>query len=498
MRPATIRAVAALTSGAATIALGAGVSAATIQPARRQPARRHVVAAPLTPVRPALSLADAQRLALANIPDLRAAQFDFAAANEGIKIARAQYQPQASGEFVQAFAGPGTRLSAYNVLSDPTIIQRTALGVGISQYITDFGRTTSLVRAAEADLQAQAARETQTRDLALLDVTQSYFEVLRAGSLLSVAQQTVGARQTLLRQISALQRAGLRSMLDVSIGQRDLAAAKQELLAAQARQRDSYSNLSAALGFNEEHLYRLRDIATLPATPTLTPLIDAALRNSPELAATQAQGAAAALRAVAVAREAYPTLNAYGFFGVTPIRATNQAIDQSYSAAGIALNVPIFNGGGLSAERRQAEDAANSLTQAFAAQRDRLLRDVRVAYDTVSTARGNIGLSEQVLRTAREALRFTQARYQIGLGSITDLSQAQIAEDQAAIARSNATYDYIVQAASLEYVTGLMLGTDLFPGADDAGITASRATPSPIASPSSTHTKKRKFLGLPL
>lgn len=97
---------------------------------------------------PILTLAQAQSIAVAQHPTLRERCFDQFAAQEAIKIAKADYAPQAYGEAVQAFAASGTRLGAYSALSNPTIIQRSALGVGISQYITDFGRTKDLVQAS--------------------------------------------------------------------------------------------------------------------------------------------------------------------------------------------------------------------------------------------------------------------------------------------------------------------------------------------------------------
>jgi outer membrane protein len=417
------------------------------------------------PQAPPLTLADAQRTALANYPALKSAQFDELAVHEGITIAHAAYEPQVYGASVQAFNGPSTRLSAFSELNDPTVIQRTALGVGISQYITDFGRTTYLVQAAEAQVRAQSQLTTKTRDLVLLNVTQSYFEDLRAGALLEVAVQTVSERRTLLTLAKSLQRAGLRSILDVSVAQRDLASAQQALLQAQARQRDQIAILSEALGYETPHAFTLRDVGTLPALPTLAPLLTDALADNPDLGAAQAQSRVAELRAAAVDRSSYPTLTAYGFFGLTPIRAANQPIGQNYAATGVALNVPLFTGGALAAEKRQARDAARSAEIQVQTQKDQLVRDVHLAYDTVQTARGNIALSQQVLQTATEAFRLTQARYRIGLNSIVDLSAAQLNEEQAAIARTNATYDYVVQAAALEFVTGVLAGADLFPGA---------------------------------
>jgi outer membrane protein len=406
-----------------------------------------------------LRLDDARRMALAAHPDLRASAFDEFAAREAVKIARAGYQPQAYGEAVQTLAPGGTRIAAYSALTDPTVIQRTAVGVGVSQYISDFGRTADLIRATQADLQAQAAAADTSRDTVLLNVTQAYFEVLRADALIRVANATVRERRTLLRQVRALARAGLRSTLDVSIAERDASTADQLALQSRDARVDAYASLAEALGGSDFRIYRLEDVGSLPAPPPqLSGMLATALRNNPQLAQAEAADAAAAARAAATARLASPTVTGYGFFGAAPFKESNVAIPSPYAAGGVALNVPIYNGGELAAERRQAEDLAAAQAERTREERDLLVRDVRTAFEDVQTAYGNIGVTDQLLRTAREVLLLTQTRYRIGLNSIADLSEAQLAEQQAAIAHADAIYDFIMQEASLEFAVGVIAG----------------------------------------
>jgi outer membrane protein len=408
--------------------------------------------------RPSLTLAQAQREAIENHPQIKAAVFDTAAVREAVNIARAAYAPQAYGSAVSAFAPPETRVSAYlNGITDPTVLQRTGTGVVVSQYVTDFGRTADLVRSYELATRAQAERGQLTRLSVLLDVTQSYFEVLRARALLRVAVETVRERQILLRQVTILQRAGLRSTLDVSIAQRDAAAAKQLIVEAQARRNDGMAALSEAMGSTVEIDYHLADMRTLPAIPkSIGPLIDEMLAINPELAAARSQAASAQSNAEAVRKESSPVVTAYGYFGGTPIRAANQEINEAYSAAGVALTIPITNGGALKAAARQAEDQALSLGQVSQDVENQLLRDTRTAYQDVEAARSNIDVTDEMVRTARQSYDLTAARYRIGLNSIVDLSEAQLAVTQAEIAQTNAIYDYIEQGAALEFVTGVL------------------------------------------
>lgn len=404
---------------------------------------------------PLLTLEDARRTALAGHPDIRASDFDRFAAAEAVKIARSGYLPQAFGSAVQAVAPGGTRIGAYNALSDPTVIERTAVGVGISQYVTDFGRTADLIRATQADLASRVAAGDATRDTVVLDVTEAYFEVLRADALLAVANATLRERNTLVRQAKALARAGLRSTLDVSIAERDASSAEQAIISASNGRVNAYAALAEALGSGDYRVYRLQDVRALPPMPpSLDTMIATAMKQNPQLAQAEDVRAAAEARAAATARLTSPTVAGYGFFGASPFKESNVALASPYAAGGVALNVPIYTGGELAAERRQAEDEAASAAERAVEARNALLRDVRTAFENVRTARGNIDVSERLLRTARQALVLTEARYRIGLSSIVDLSQAQLAEQQAAIDRTNATYDYVIQEAALQYAAG--------------------------------------------
>lgn len=438
-----------------------------------------------------LTLASAQSIALARHPDIKLNDFDVAAARQAVNVAKGVYSPQVSGDVTSALAPPGTRISAYDGINDPTVIQRAATGIEASQYITDFGRTASLVKAAELDLQGQAAARNASRDVVLLNVTAAYFEVLRANALRIVADQTQRERRTLLRQVTVLQHAGLRSTLDVAIAQRDVSEADQLVLQARTARADALARFAQAMGTRKERAYDLQDVRMLPPLPpNVRVLLDTAYRTNPALAQLQAEFGAARSRASASEKLRSPTAYAYGFVGATPLRAANQPINSSYEAFGVALNIPIFHGGSLRAQGRQAADAASAAAEAVESERNTLTRDVRVAYDGVETAHGNIAVTQRMLSTARDALSLTKTRYRIGLSSIVDVSAAQLNETQAAIERTNATYDYIVKDAALAFAVGIIGTADLLTGGI-LPLPAAHLESAPMPRPSSAPAPKR-------
>jgi outer membrane protein len=128
-------------------------------------------------------------------------------------------------------------------------------------------------------------------------------------------------------------------------------------------------------------------------------------------------------------------------------------IPNTYNAAGFSINIPIFNGRLYQAREAEAEFKARAVEQTLKDAENRVTRDVRIAWLSLNTAHERIGLSDQLLSKAREALDLAQERYNMGLSSIVELSQAQLNVTVAEIESANAKYEYQFQRAVLKYQT---------------------------------------------
>jgi outer membrane protein len=402
-----------------------------------------------------LTLADAQRIALANHPQIKASAYEAAAAGEDVAAARAGYFPQISGDAIRAFADPNTRLAATGALNNPTVIDRGSFGIGASQLITDFGRTNAEVDASLAAFEAQKRRADFSRAAVMLGVTRAYYDVLRAEALLRVAKETLKSRQTLLDQITSLRDVKMKSDLDLSIARQGVDDANLLLLKANNANDDAMAELSEALGYHETRRFVLADdTSAAPPADGLDATVGMALRNNPELAALKSEADAAEKEALAADREQYPTLSAVGFAGETPIRAANQHIDPTYAAGGVDLSIPLYTGGRMTADADKAEARAEAARMRVEVRRNALVRDIHTVYDSVQASYKNIAVSGRMRQNASKSLELTQARYDIGKSSIVDLNQAQLAETQAAVTEADAAYQYLIQRALLDYTVG--------------------------------------------
>jgi outer membrane protein len=404
------------------------------------------------PQTPKLTLRDAEALALRNHPLLQAATFEAEAANQVTREQKSAYYPTAIGSLTGVAALPNSRVDA-GYVNNPIIYNRYSNGLEVQQLITDFGRTSNLVGSARLGAKAVSESAQQTAQDVLVAVNRAYFGVLRAEAVLKVAEETVKARQILADQITTLEKNKLRSLVDVSFAEVDLAQAQLLLVQAQNNEKASYADLATALGLANPQPFDLAE-EPMPPPPLADPtdLIVQALQNRPDLSSARFSHEAA-LRYARAERDLWmPTIRATAEAGLTP--AYQVPLSDRYAAAGINVNIPIFNGFLFSARHQEANLRAKAADQAIRDLADRISRDVRTAWLDTGTAYQRLDVTAQLLQHAKMALDLAQGRYKLGLSSIVELSQAELNLTQAQIANTSAKYDYQIQHAVLSYQMG--------------------------------------------
>jgi outer membrane protein len=401
-----------------------------------------------------LTLREAEQRAVDGHPQLQAGRSAALAAGEVVREARSAYWPTVYGSVTGAAAQEGSRITA-GVLNNPSVFDRFATGVTVSQLVTDFGRTGRLVQTQELRANAQEQNAERLRADVLLRVDQTYFEALRAQAVLRVARQTVEARQLVVDQVTALAASNLKSGLDVSFARVNLSQAQLLLVQAQSDVDASFAALAAAVGSQRPTVYQLVE-EPMPSPPPddASPLITQAFRERPDLAAQQLASQAAAKFATAERALAFPTVAAIGVAGVTPYH--QDTLTDHYAAAGFNVNVPIFNGNLYSARHAEAAYRAEVEDQTLHDLEDQVVRDVTSAWLQARTGYQRVDLTNQLLMQASDALELAQARYNLGLSSIVELTQAQLNKTQAEIDQATVRYEYQARTSALRYQTGTL------------------------------------------
>jgi len=404
-----------------------------------------------------LTLAQAQATALKNNPQLSEALLNAAASLQAPVQYRAAYLPTLSGNATGVVSDRGSRLAAGG-LNNPVVYDRLAAGLNLTQLVTDFGRTGNLVDMAKLKADAQNQVTEQTRADILLLTGQAYFALLREQAVLRVARETVAARKLFADQVSALAQSNLKSQLDVSFANVNLADANLLLIQAENAVKAGEAQLASVLGLPGDTSFALAgEPMPAPLPADLNALVREALDNRPELKGVKLEQQASEKFVRAEHALHYPNITVLGSAGVVPWVPTGQTqIQDTYGAVGINLNVPIFNGGLFKSRETEARLRAQAARERVSDLETRVARDGRVAGLSEKTACDKVPVSEQLLAQAQTALELAQSRYSLGLSSMVELSQAQLNLTSAQIGAESAKYECQAQRINVDFQVGAL------------------------------------------
>jgi outer membrane protein len=398
----------------------------------------------------------AEQTALRNNPRVSVSHLLALAQHQVVRESRSGELPTLTSSLTAEAANDGSRIASGSI-SDSRLFQHAGGGVALTQLITDFGRTTNLVASSKLLERAQNANDLATREYIVLATDQAFYNALQAQALLQVAQQTVSTRQATQGQVGQLTRNNLRSTLDLSFANVTVSQAQLLQLDATNNANATMAALDEVLGLDHEAQYVLVDstAAAPPPPPDVDVLVQLALKQRPDLQVLDYSHQSQEKLSRAQADQKLPVITALGTVGAAPVRP-GQYFKSSWDG-GIAanINIPIFNGFLFSAQAKEASLRANAAGEQTRQLRNQIVRDVRTAWLDANNAFLRIGVTSELLNQSNQSLGLAQTRYQLGLSSIVELSQAQLQQTQADISHTNAEYQYRVALAALDYETGV-------------------------------------------
>jgi outer membrane protein len=405
-----------------------------------------------------LTLSQAVATALQNHPRIAAAQNLEQAAGQRVVEARAPYYPTVNAQVTAMQANPLSRLGA-GFITTSALFSHEGDGFTANQLISDFGRTKNLV--ASSSLQAQAASQTTqaTRFDITFGVNRAYYGVLQAQALVRVAEETVKTRQTLVDQITALTNAQLKSMVDLSFAKVNLSEAQLLLIRAQDNLKQAFADLSRAMGQDVSPAqYSLLEDPTKPSLPPdADALINTAIQNRPELADLRLRFEASQKFETAEHDLKKPNVTLVAVAGALPyLDQSPRVAPEGYEGVALNLEIPIFNGHAFTAREKAAHYESLAANQRLRDLRQQVEHDVQVAWLGASTALQRMPVTAALVAQSQLSLTLAEGRYNLGLASIVEITQAQLNLTQAQIEDVNAGYDYQSAFAALQYTLGAL------------------------------------------
>ncbi|MEO7109343.1 MAG: TolC family protein [Polyangiaceae bacterium] len=386
----------------------------------------------------ALSLADAERAATTEQPQVILARTQTAAADARAREARAPLLPQltGTGEYLREtgnFAPRPGVIPGQSTGSTPQTVSLTqsydfwTFGLTANQLIYDFGQTWGRYKAAQATTEAQRAAEQALKLQILFNVRRAYYNACAQKSLVEVSKETLDDQQRHLVQIQGFVRAGTNPEIDLAQGRTVVANAQVALINAQNNYASAKAQLNQAAGLFTGTSYEVGNEEAPPIADedaSLDELAKRAVAARPELAQLEKQREAQEKLLSAVKGGYGPSLSATA--GGSYVGVALDGLVPNWDV-GVILSWPIFQGG---LTRAQVDEAAATLQGVEAQKNVELLQirlDVEQARLAVRAAKSSIGAASDALTNGREQLRLANARYSNGLGSIIELNDAQVA-----------------------------------------------------------------------
>ena len=308
------------------------------------------------------------------------------------------------------------------------------------------------VRNAELDLQRQLE---QLR----FDVTNNYYDIQQADALVRIAQAAVENSRISLRDAVARERAGLGTVFEVLQSEVQLANNQQQLIQAQSQQSTARRQLAQILNVaNTVNLSAADPIQVIGEWQlSLEQSIALGFRNRAELAQQISQ------RNVALQQRRVALGNLGPQISVSATgNGADDLADGSNPQVGYAVNgqlsLVIFDGGASKASAAQQEASAAIAEAQFANFRNLIRFQIEQSYYTLQSSDQNIRTNRVAVQQATEGLRLARLRFQAGVGTQLEVSNAETSLTQAQSNLLSATVDYNRAISALQrYVSGLPL-----------------------------------------
>jgi outer membrane protein len=423
-------------------------------PASASPAPSPGAATPTAPLH--LTLKEATALALRQQPTIRSAQGSLTAAQARVPQAKAAYYPRfdlqtgaQKGEFKSSTTNQRTQ-------SNNTFV--TILG---NQLIYDFGKTAALVDQAKSDSRVASGELERVREVVVQNVRQAYFNLLQARRLVGVADANLSRSELNLRSAQGFYDVGTKPKSDVTNAEVQVANARVGVIRARNNVRLAETALANALGLDATAPIEIDDILNYEPVSLDSPqLLAEALGNRPELRQGQARLDSARAQLSGARARYLPDLTVNGSAGAS----SGDAVISTNGLAGVSfadnwsvtgqLTWNLFEGFFTQEKIKETQALVDTARADYESLELQVRLDVQQAVITVTEAAERIGATDKAIEAARENLRLAQGRYDAGVGTILDLTDAQLSLTNAEADNVTALTDYHVGLATLERVVG--------------------------------------------
>jgi outer membrane protein len=408
----------------------------------------------LSPTGKLLTIEDAVRIGLENHPRIKSANERIGSQSAILGQQMGAYYPTISST---SFYRTGTAGSTGVVNSTAADTYSSQLNFNLTLY--NFGKREGNVQAARETLDASKQDYETTNQDIILAIKQAYYNYLTAQAIVNVRKDTVRSRDLLVRQARGFYEVGTRARIDVARAEANLYTAQADLIAAENAVKVAWVTLRNAMGSP-----RLPEQPVADDSPEVIFSMNlAGARNVAFDARTELKSFEAQRRAsdqlIATARRGHlPDIILDAFYGRTH-KSGDSAFPETFPLKPVwqmqlSLNIPIFDGFRTT---NRVEETLHNYYNIKAQEEDRrqqIALEVEQSYLRVVETQERIKATESAAKAAKENLDLAQGRYQVGVGSIIEITDAETLYTDAQTTYIRTIYDYKIADAQLARAMG--------------------------------------------
>jgi len=389
-------------------------------------------------------------IALKRQPVIIAAMSTANANQSKIGEAKANYYPQIDWISSASRTSVGTR-SSYGFETRSVIFNSYSSGVTLNQNIFDFGKTASQVKIQRLNYDSSLSDLENLSEQIILNVKQTYYGVLQAKRNRDVSLEAVTQFQQHLEQAKGFYEVGSKPKFDVTKAEVDLSNAKLNLIKAENAVRIAVANLNNTMGVPDAPEYEVEDNLSFKKYEiTFADAVSKAYQNRPDLKSIIVKRQAAESSVGLAKKGYYPVLTGtagYDYAGNTFPLQKGWNIEATFS-------FPVFSGFLTKYQVEEAKANLNALSANEESLRQTVFLEIQQAYLNLKDAEERIPTAELTVKQAEENFEIANGRYAAGVGNPIEVTDAEVALNNAKTSYIQALYDYMVAWASLEKAMG--------------------------------------------
>jgi outer membrane protein TolC len=392
-----------------------------------------------------LTLDEAIQIALENHPSIRVSKERIGAQEAVVGQQMSAYYPSISmTNFYQTGNQAGTSVGVTPNAFE-TYLARTA----VNMTLYNFGKREGNVQSARDTLDATNFNYKTTVDGVVLGVKQAYFTYLGLRALVKVGEETVKSRQLLANQAQGFYEVGTRARIDVARAESNLYLSEANLITAQNAVKVAWAVLKNAMGIRDlPERPLVEDVTMTPIAYSLDQAKEIAFASRPELRSFDAQKKAQDQLIAVARRQHLPDV----IFDGNYRRSNSSVAESTFPLLGawqiqLSLLIPIFDGFRTTNRVQETLHTYYVIKSQEELQRQQVALDVEQAYLRLVELQERIKANESALNAAKENLDLANGRYQVGVGSIIEATDAQTLYTDAQTTYIRTLYDYKIAEA---------------------------------------------------